>query len=625
MASHFAPNTSQPKERPEKVSGMASAHSRSDAAYYAQARKGGGSGGHRGRIVAIVIAAVVAVVLVVGGTVGFMLYQSAMTVKDDASQIMAQASTLSESLQNGDAEALSASMGTIVEKTNAINSEVHTPLWDVATIIPVVGEDIRSVQTLGSAAHSLVNDALVPVTSSISGIKLSDIFQNGAINVGLIQTLADSLRSATPVIQEAVSQISALPEAHIPQLRDVLSRVQEPVGQVQGLVDQLQPVLDVLPQMLGANGQTRTYLVIAQNNAELRTTGGLPGAWGTVTITDGVIQMGEFTSILHDPGLKVEITEEELAAIATNMDTDPAQVNCTPDFTRVGEMAREYWLQEGFGDVNGVIALDPVFLQRLLSLTGSFTAPDGTLVDGTNAAKVLLSDTYWKYGHDGDAQDAYFSSVAGLAFEQIMGNLGNADMNQLFDVIEQCGKEGRILMWMVDEAEQNLMVTFGFDGGIDTDPTKPVLGVYFNDDTYSKINWYTSSNTTWDEGTKNADGTTTYNVTTTLTNNITQEEADSSPLYIHGSNGDKRDNSDMIVFCFFLAPAGGNITDFAWSEDGIIEDYGIAHETLSGLPLIRVRAHARAGETVTFTYKITVSAEAAEPLALRTTPLAQEY
>ena len=46
----------------------------------------------------------------------------------------------------------------------------------------------------------------------------------------------------------------------------------------------------------------------------------------------------------------------------------------------------------------------------------SITAPDGATLDGTNTAQALLSDVYWKYGDDGDAQDAYFASVAELAF-----------------------------------------------------------------------------------------------------------------------------------------------------------------------------------------------------------------
>lgn len=620
MASHFAPQHANTGKKNVGKRG----YSRSEAAYYSKARRGGSGGGRSGRTVGIVIGVVLAVLLVAVGTCGVFLYRSAMSVKDSASVIMAQASTLKDSLKNGDESGLTTSLNAIVSNVNDINAEVSSPLWTAATLIPVIGEDVRSVQTLGTVASDLVNDALVPVATSLSGTGLSSLLQDGSVNVELIRAVSSSVSDAIPVIQSSVDTISSLPEAHIPQLRDVLEQVQGPVSEAQGLVGQIEPILNLLPQMLGADGQTRTYLVIAQNNSELRATGGLPGSWGTISITDGVISMGEFQSILHDEGLQVEITDEERAAIATNMDTDPAQVNCTADFTRVGQLARDYWAQEGLGTVDGVVAIDPVFLQRLLSLTGGFTAPDGTAVDGTNAAKVLLSDTYWMFGNDGDAQDAYFAAVAGLAFETIMDNLGNAGMTDLMGVVEQSGKDGRLLVWMANEDEQSLMVNMGLSGRLESDSTKPVLGVYLNDDTYSKISWYASSSTVVGEGVKNADGTTTYDVTTTLTNTITPEEAASAPTYISGTNGAKRDVSDMLDFVFFYAPAGGTITDFQVSEGALFEDYGIADETLSGLQVLRMRTHLLAGETATFTYKVTVSADAAEPLAVRTTPLAQE-
>ena len=617
MASHFSNDGA-----PQKNVGGGS-YSRQDAERY-YANRQSGPERHTGRTVAIVLGIIVALVLVAGATTGVMLYNSAMTVKAEASELMAQASSLKDSLKNGDSDGLASSVDTIVEKTALINAEVHTPLWDVAALIPVVGEDIRSVQTLGRVATELVNEALVPVSSSLSGMKLSDIIQDGSINVGLIQALSSSLDGAMPVIEASIDTIAELPEAHVPQVAEVLGSVQEPVREARGMIENIKPILDVLPQMLGANGQSRSYLVIAQNNAELRTTGGLPGSWGMVTITDGQISLGEFSSILHDPGLRVDVTAEEVNATSVDMGADPAQVNFTPDFVRIGEMAREYWIQKGYGTVDGVIAIDPIFLQRLLALTGGFAAPDGATVDGTNAAKILLSDTYWKYGSDPDVQDAYFTAVAGLAFDQIMGNLGAAGMTELWDAVETSGEDGRLLVWMVNEDEQQIMVDLGLDGSLETDPTKPVLGVYINDDTYSKISWYTASKTVIGEGVKNADGTTTYDVTTTITNTITPEEAYSAPLYVYGNNEAKRDNSDMLDIVFFYAPAGGTISNLTASDGAVFSNYGIVECSLNGLQLFRTRTHLLAGETATFTYQVTVSAEATEPLALRTTPLAQE-
>lgn len=621
MASHFAPQDDKPKKKAAPARGAAG-RSRSDASYYAASRRGGGMS--RGKKVGIVVGIVLAVLLVVGGTCGVLMYRSAMSVKAQAQEIMDQVDPLKEALKSGDATALDSSVGTVQENMASINAEVHGPLWTLASFLPVVGEDVQSVRSLGEAGQALVDEVLVPIANDVSGTGVSGLFKDGVVNVGLVQTISETVSSSLPTIESSLGTIASLPEAHIPQLAEVLDRVQGPAEQAQGLVGQAKPFLDLLPQMLGADGQTRTYIVIAQNNSELRSTGGLPGAWGTVSVTDGAISMGEFRSILHADGLQVEATDEERAATMTNVDTDPAQVNCIPDFSRVGKLAKDYWAQAGYGDVDGVIAVDPVFLQRLLALTGGVTAPDGTVVDGSNAAQEILSGTYWKYGDDPNAQDAYFASVAGLAFGQIMGNLGNADITDLIDVIGQSGADGRLLAWMANEEEQALMEAIGVSGALETDPSEPVLGIYLNDDTYSKISWYASCYTTVGEGVKNADGTTTYDVTTTLLNTITPEEAATAPKYIYGGNEEKRDNSDMLNYVYFVAPAGGTITNLTETNGAVFDGYGFAETTLNGLQFFRTRTHLRSGESAVFTYQVTVSSEATEPLSVRTTPLAQD-
>lgn len=618
MASHFSGDDLK-KKSDDGIGGPGVGHSREDVSYYTSARRGGSG---RGKKVGIVVAIVLAVLLVVGGTCGFLLYRSAMTVKAQAQELMDQADPLKEALKNGDEEALDEAVGTVQERMASINAEVHSPLWNLASVLPVVGEDIQSVQKLGDAGAALVDDALVPIADSVSGTGLSDLMQDGTINVELIQTISDAVSSSLPTIEESVDTIANLPEAHIPQLAEVLDKVQGPVSEAQELVGQAKPILEVLPQMLGADGQTRTYLVLAQNNSEVRSTGGMPGSWGTISITDGAISMGEFTTVVNQEGFNVPVLDEELNHIGWTLGTNAAQVTYTPNFVRTGEIASEYWRQAGLGDVDGVVAIDPVFLQRLLGLTGGFTAEDGTTIDGSNAASVLLSDTYWKFGNDATAQDSYFGSVAALAFKNIMGNLGNAGMTDLFDVIEQSGADGRLLVWMVNEDEENVMRTLGLSGEMSSDPTEPQLGVYLNDATWSKIDWYASCYTQIGEGVANDDGTTSYQVTTTLTNTLTPNEAIAAPKYVTGYNPQKSEVSDMLTYVYFFAPAGGSISNMSIEGSGSCGAF--TNATGYGLPMSYALTSLLAGQSVTFTYTVTTSADATSPLALRTTPLAQE-
>lgn len=335
--------------------------------------------------------------------------------------------------------------------------------------------------------------------------------------------------------------------------------------------------------------------------------------------------MGEFTSILHQEGLSVAITEEEQAAIATNMDTDPAQVNCTADFVRVGEMSREYWLQATEQEVDGVVTIDPVFLQRLVGLVGGFTAEDGTEINGDNCARVLMSDSYATYKNDSEAQDAFFSSVASTAFDHVMGNLGNIDSNKLVDVIKKSGEDHRLMVWMANADEEALVKALGFSGDLQTDVTKPEVGVYVNDDTWSKIDWYAKLSTTVGPAVKNADGTTSYTVQTDLTNTLTLEETGPISNYVLGYNTEKRDDADMRSYLFIYSPYMGTLSNIEVTGDGLVDEGSeIPVNTLEGCQVARLHVHTGGGATTTVTYTVTVPAEATESLTVRMTPLANE-
>ena len=580
-----------------------------------------GSARRRRRTGLVVVLVILAAVLVAGGIFGYTLVGQAREAKALAKDAMAQADTASAALEDGDSEGLGTAVSTMASDVDQVYSTTHNGLCEAAPARPVVGPDVRSAQTLAEVASDLVHDALEPVAKDAAGVKLGELVQDGRVNVEAIQALSGSVEAATPVVERAAQTVEGLPEPVTPQLKSVMDKVRGPISSAGQLLGEVGPAIKLLPQMLGADGTTRHYLVIAQNNSELRATGGLPGAWVELTVTDGEISMDDAITILHRPGLEVQALDEELSAIATHLELDPAQVNCTANFVRVGQMSAEYWDQVGGGDVDGVIAIDPVFLGRLLALTGPITGPDGAQITGDNCAQVLLSDVYWKFGDDGDAQDEYFAAVAAAAFQGVMDNLGSADVKALLDTFSKSVSEGRVIAWMRDTGEEDLMATLGMDGAVGSDPAKPVLGVYLNDDTISKICWYTGVSTNVGAGVANGDGTTTYDVTTTITNGMTTEEAAKAPQYISGSKSSKTSAGDMVTYFFLYGPAGGTVTDVAVDDESVLE--GAVTNTMYGLDVVRIHLHTGPAATTTVTYKVTCAAGAA-PLALRTTPLAQE-
>jgi hypothetical protein len=277
--------------------------------------------------------------------------------------------------------------------------------------------------------------------------------------------------------------------------------------------------------------------------------------------------------------------------------------------------------------VDGVISVTPSVVQKLLAITGSITLANGVELNGSNATKYLQHDIYWDYASastktssSNDIVDGLFAEAADLTFHKALESLSADRLKQLAKLIFSNIDTREIMFWMTDASEQAQMAGLEASGGFSSSVEDPVLGVYTSILNPSKLSWYLDQTTTIGEGVKNADGTTTYSVTTTLDNTVTYTDVANGGTYIMGEAagyelGDPRPIVNIV------APAGGVISDINYSG-GVTEYYDQdykSHEVVS----IFVTLPAQSSFTVT--YNVTVPASAESTLELSETPLLTEY
>ncbi|KUH59421.1 hypothetical protein AUL39_03660 [Tractidigestivibacter scatoligenes] len=566
---------------------------------------------HPGRVVLVIVLALVAVV----GACGFLLYRSAQAVEADAKQITSAASSMKENLTSGDGDMLLANANSFASAAADMHQETSGALWGVASTLPVVGQDVKNAQQLASIADDMGSKVLVPMSQSLSGVSMSSLLSDGKVDVDAIQSLVDALSNVSPTISDCLQRANDIQSGSIAQVNNYVEKAQDLLSTADEAAQTANKIAPSLPGLLGANGTTRTYLIVAQNNSELRATGGLAGARIPVTVSDGAISLGESASLSDGFDVNINITDEERALLGDAPAIAASWSNFTPDFTHAGAYLAEGWNQyHSDQQVEGVIAVDPVFLQNLLALTGGVVASDGTAVDGTNAAQVLLSDIYWKYP-EGAKQDAMFAEVAGLCFNQLMTSLGSVGLDDLAKLIRQSGEDRRLQAWMADDTEEAAMKELGVAGELGSDPTQPVLGVYVNDNTWAKMDWYMDLRTTVGAANQNSDGTTTYDVTTTITNRMTDEEAASAPAYITGGSDMTSGAGDMVSLVIVLGPAGGTVSG--------LDNRG-SNGQLEGLDGHYFGVSTKPGETATIEYQVTTAA-GASALQVRQTPTARTF
>lgn len=140
------------------------------------------------------------------------------------------------------------------------------------------------------------------------------------------------------------------------------------------------PVLEQLPAMAGADGERKKYLVIFQNDNELRPTGGFMTAYAVVNVENGQVTPEKSDDIYElDQRFynKPEIPEELGKYLITESRWNIRDMNIDPNFKQSMETLFSYYNEiRGEPDnVDGIIAVDTNLLAGIIEILGPVEVP----------------------------------------------------------------------------------------------------------------------------------------------------------------------------------------------------------------------------------------------------------
>lgn len=511
-------------------------------------------------------------------------------------------------------------------------------LWNVAEVVPVYGQDVQAARQLVGVVCDLATNALIPFVDAVAANPPSALISSATdsaitFNLAVLQGLSDAVLGVVPALEDALTTIDDIEEVHVGQLQEIIEGVKAVSGPLRDGLDLIQPLLGVLPTMLGSQGH-RTYLVVAQGNAEVRSTGGFPGAVGLVEVEAGTVSLGEFVGITTlMPWIQeapLAITDEERLVFGDRVSYIPGDMNYIPDYARVSELWSQCCMQSSGVVIDGTIAVDPVFLQELLALVGgSISAWDGSTVDGTNAAQVLLHDVYWNYPNDSEAQNAYFFDVARQALNLITSGLTSADPLKLVEAVSTGAKKRRLNFWSAYGDEQAALESLGCAGMLGGNGDNPTTGIYFADETWGKVDWWLDATVKQGEVSSSADGTFECPITLTISNSISQEDAalGDGNAYLVGANGERRQSGDILTYLYLYAPVNGAIENLVASPGSLGGYVPVVNTaTHEGLQVSYFLTKLLPGESAEITYTVRFQdADSENPeLAIDVTPLCRD-
>ncbi|WP_445258368.1 DUF4012 domain-containing protein [Nocardioides aurantiacus] len=377
------------------------------------------------------------------------------------------------------------------DETASARSSLGGPLWSGVATLPAVGDDVDAARRLTAIADDVAQGALPAVMTALSYVDLRDVgLRNGQVEIDPLREASGQLTRASVLLAAADSDASVISTDGLSgPLRSRVEDTQDLLGRTSRLARTASLAGRLLPDMLGGDGG-RNYLLLAQNTAEQRSLGGIPGAIALLRARDGRVELvRQRTAVdigtFQRPVLPLSKAEEAL--YGTGLGRYPANVTDSPDFPRAAELITEMWQRREGGRIDGVVSVDPWALQLLLRAVGPVQTDAGRLT-GRNATQKLLVDVYREVS-DPLAQDAVFAQAAQQAFEKVRQFAG--DPRELTSALVEAVDTRRVMVWSAKRREQSILEDTRLGQTLrDPTPDSPRIGVYLHDRIGSKTSSY---------------------------------------------------------------------------------------------------------------------------------------
>jgi uncharacterized protein DUF4012 len=485
---------------------------------------------------------------------------TAYRVNQDLNAAVHDVTALRQAIEDGDDAAANSELDRLEKHSGAAAGRTDGPTWAVLEHLPAYGDDAHGVALVSSVIDDLSKSGVRPLVQ-VSADLNSIVPKGGKIDPAAVEFLQEPVSKAGIAFAAADDRLSAEdPSGYVERLRSKYRELARQVNDAADALGSADTAVKVLPAMLGADG-AQNYLLVFQNNAEIRATGGLPGAVSLVHADDGAVSMTRQVAassfgVTDKPVLP--LTPPEQAIYGDVMGTFFVNANLQPDFPRASELWKARWEQVYSDKVDGVLSIDPVAVSYILGATGPIKVGDVTLSEG-NAVDELLHRVYLRYKNPDD-QDAFFRVVAKTMFDKISS--GAESPRDLIKALSKGAGEHRVYVHDFDGQVQSDLTGTGIAGDLETDAgPHPQVGVYLTDATGAKMSYYLQYKVVVG-GTYCTGGVQGLSGHAVLMSRAPAEAA-SLPDYITGGGAYGVEPGSQLVFVRIYGPVDGTVSAVA--------------------------------------------------------------
>lgn len=345
----------------------------------------------------------------------------------------------------------------------SILDKEYKALLYVVRLLPVVGSKVSSRQELLVAGHHLA----IGNTYLVKGI---DEATNGTQKhfVDRITVALSHIRSAIPQYEAALLRLSKVKTTALP------AEYQETFEEFKVLfatfIDDMKDMTGVMGALQTILGQDdfRRYLIVFQNNYELRPTGGFIGSFAIVDM-----QKGKVMNIEVPPGGSYDVqgqldvyVEPPLPLQLANPRWEFQDGNWFPDFAASAQKLAWFYQHSRGTTVDGVIAVNASVLERVLRVVGPIANEEHQVYA---TAENVLSTLQQKVEDDDMRESNTPKAVVGSVLSQLLTTVQSVPPERLLALLTELNDgltEREIQVYFADKNAENEARAFGWTGEI---------------------------------------------------------------------------------------------------------------------------------------------------------------
>jgi Protein of unknown function (DUF4012) len=371
------------------------------------------------------------------------------------------------------------------DKAIANFEEAEGDLWFINTDYTFYGQDTNVGQAVnamleGGKYFSFAGKYFLEAVEEFNKIPLYFVTKNDPDQKeppSITDTLKLGLEKTDLAIEQinlASEQILTIEESTLPpELRARVTLAKEKIEEISSTLTATSEYFPAILKLLGDRYPHR-YLILFQNNNEIRPSGGFIGSYAIMDINEGYIEKLETYDVYDIDGSYGGIIEppEEFKSWTQNWRFRNS--NYSPDFPTSAIKARWFLEKEGGPTVDTVIAINQGLLTDMLEITGPVEVGDFGALDSINYNLLLsyvIEGKVW-----GEENPKHLLKMFVPEFKKAI--LKEENLSKVSSKLYKAIQQKHIMMYSSDEEIQGLFESAGLDGAVHvSEPDEDYLSV----------------------------------------------------------------------------------------------------------------------------------------------------